>query len=262
MDGLARAPDCIKAAISGYRWIQSTGGESGASVYRLVRLGHPALYLKFGTGAIAGEIANEMTRLRWLASFISVPEIREYFYSVDQAWLLTAAMPGINASESLTAHPGARSEIVKVPAQFLRDLHALPSADRPFTSDHALRMADARRNMDAGLVEESDFGSMHEGWTRGAGLNGMLTLIPLPFDRVVAHGDFSLDNILLKNGRVAGCIDVGRAGLADPYQDLTILWNNLEEFGKDLQGELFSAYGIADPGARKMRFHLCLDEFF
>ena len=90
----------------------------------------------------------------------------------------------------------------------------------------------------------------------------MHSLLPMSFDSVVTHGDFSVGNILLENGRVTGCIDVGRAGVADPYQDLAILWHNLEEFGSDLQVHLFRSYGIAEPDARKIQFHLCLDEFF
>ncbi len=61
---------------------------------------------------------------------------------------------------------------------------------------------------------------------------------------------------------MTGYIDLGRFGAADPYQDLAILWRNLQEFGEDLQTTLFEAYGIANPDMRKIKFHLCLDEFF
>jgi aminoglycoside phosphotransferase len=64
------------------------------------------------------------------------------------------------------------------------------------------------------------------------------------------------------DGRVTGCIDVGRAGAADRYQDLAMLWNCLADFGGELQRELFHAYGTGEPDARRLRFHLCLDEFF
>ena len=61
---------------------------------------------------------------------------------------------------------------------------------------------------------------------------------------------------------MTGCIDVGRLGAADPYQDLAILWENLGEFGADAQRALWRAYGVAAPDERKLLFHLCLDEFF
>lgn len=55
-------------------------------------------------------------------------------------------------------------------------------------------------------------------------------------------------------------IDVGRLGVADRYQDLAILWNNLEEYG--LGAELLRAYGEAEPDETRLRFHLMLDELF
>lgn len=70
------------------------------------------------------------------------------------------------------------------------------------------------------------------------------------------HGDFLLGNILLDEHGVTGCIDVGRAGIADPYQDIAILWDNLAELGGDLQARFRDAYGIAALDERRLRFHL------
>ena len=111
-------------------------------------------------------------------------------------------------------------------------------------------------------MDECDFDPNHEGWTAEQVWDQMLGLLPLNFHRVVTHGDFSLWNIFLEDSRVTGCIDVGRMGTADPYQDLVILWRNLAEFGGDVQDLLLRAYGITDPDARKIQFHLCLDELF
>jgi hypothetical protein len=72
----------------------------------------------------------------------------------------------------------------------------------------------------------------------------------------------ALGNVLVEDGRVTGCIDVGRLGAADPYQDLTIPWENLGGFGAGAQHTLFEAYGIAAPDERRTEFHLCLDELF
>lgn len=61
---------------------------------------------------------------------------------------------------------------------------------------------------------------------------------------------------------MVGCIDVGRAGIADRYQDLAILWNCLGEFGASLRERLFPQYGLSAPDRRKLEFHLLLDELF
>jgi aminoglycoside 3'-phosphotransferase I len=211
---------------------------------------------------VADDITAEMVRLKWLARFVPVPQVQAFFYSADQAWLLTTALSGRSAYDSLVSDPDGRLGIVRALAEFVHELHSLPVCECPFNSDHQLRMAEARRNMESGQVDESDFDSGHKDWTAEQVWTEMQALLPLPFDRVVTHGDFSLGNIFVQNGRVTGCIDVGRVGVADPYQDLAILWHNLEEFGGDLQTSLFQAYGITDPDARKVQYHLCLDELF
>ncbi|WP_395407342.1 phosphotransferase [Pseudoduganella sp. UC29_106] len=124
------------------------------------------------------------------------------------------------------------------------------------------RLHKARARLDAGLVDEEDFDAERAGWSAARVWAEMTALLPLPPDPVVTHGDFSLNNLFLHHGEVAGCIDVGRAGVADRYQDLAILWNCLGEFGPSLQRRLFESYGIPRPDERRLRFHLMLDEFF
>jgi aminoglycoside 3'-phosphotransferase-1 len=176
--------------------------------------------------------------------------------------LLMTAIPGQTAYRLLEAQPHARIAIVDALAAFLRRLHAIPVNGCPFTSDHACRLAHARERIEAELVEEDDFDEARQGWTADQVWDAMQRLLPMPSDPVVTHGDFSLDNILLRDGVVIGCIDVGRVGIADRYQDLAILWNCLGEFDASLQDRLVAQYGIAGIDDRKLEFHLLLDEMF
>ena len=64
------------------------------------------------------------------------------------------------------------------------------------------------------------------------------------------------------DGEVVGCIDVGRVGIADRYQDLAILWSCLGEFDPSLQQRFLTQYGVTDLDRRKLQFHLLLDELF
>ena len=258
-------PDDLRHAADGYAWTPVTDGESGGAVFRLEAPSRPALYLKSGTGPVAADIAAEYARLEWLAGRASVPAVRRFVRLPDAAYLLTTAVPGRTAYECLVAAPDAptRRAIVAELARFLGRLHALPLADCPFHAGHELRLADARRNIEAGRVAADDFDARHVGWTPEQVWDKAVALLPLPFARVVTHGDFSVGNVLLdETGRVTGCIDVGRLGAADPYQDLAILWDNLSEFGDDEQRELWSAYGVAAPDDGRLQFHLCLDELF
>jgi aminoglycoside 3'-phosphotransferase-1 len=112
------------------------------------------------------------------------------------------------------------------------------------------------------VVEEDDFDDEREGWTAEQVWEAMQRLLPMQPDPVVTHGDLSLENILMANGEVIGCIDVAKAGIADRYQDLVILWNCLGEFGQSLQDRLLEQYGVPNVDERKLQFHLMLDELF
>ena len=255
-------PDSVRVATTGYAWTPATDGESGGAVFRLTAPGRPTLYLKAGAGRVAHDITAELARLEWLAGRLPVPAVRLFVRAPEEAYLLTTAVTGQSAHEYLVSRPERRAETVESLGHFLRVVHSLPLAECPFHAGHALRLATARHNLEAGLVATDDFDEEREGWTAEQVWSETEGLLPLTFDRVVTHGDFSLENVFVADGRVAGCIDVGRAGAADPYQDLAILWHNLAEFGEAAQLALWPAYGIRAPDERKLRFHLCLDEFF
>lgn len=256
-------PAYLSAPLAGYRWARDNVGESGAEVYRLHgKIGAPDLFLKHGKDAVASELADEMVRLRWLAKHIPAPVVEGFFATQNEAWLLMTALPGQTAYQLLEAQPENRAQFVDRLAAFLRRFHSIPVRDCPFNSDHTYRLARSRERIDAGLVEEDDFDQEREGWTAEQVWDAMQDLLPVPSDLVVTHGDFSLDNILMVDGDVVGCIDAGRVGIADRYQDLAILWNCLGEFGTSLQDRLLERYGIPQVDERKLCFHLMLDEMF
>ena len=258
-----RFPPSPGAHLDGYAWVRDDVGASGASVHRLHgKAGAPDLFLKHAAGEGAGSLADEMVRLRWLVAHVPVPEVVHFVHARDEAWLLTTALEGETAYEAMVSRPGTQGAIVDALADFMRRLHAIPVAGCPFDSGHAYRMTLARRNIDAGLVDADDFDDERTGWTAEQVWDALQAQHPVAFDRVVTHGDFSLDNLIVRGDAVVGCIDVGRAGVADRYQDLAILWNNLGEFDEALQARLFTAYGIAQLDEARLRFHLLLDELF
>lgn len=257
-----QTPASLTPLVAGYAWARDTIGQSGGAVYRL--FDHPSApdrYLKHGRGVVAEEVIDEMVRLRWLATHVAVPAVRHFIGDADETWLLMDAVQGRTAHESLAAgdHMDAVADAL---ARHLRRLHAIPVEDCPFISDHRLRLAKARGRMGAGLVDVEDFDEERAGLTAEQVWERMTALLPLATDTVVTHGDYSLDNLILRDGEVVGCIDVGRAGLADRYQDLAIAWNGLGEFGRPLQARFLRSYGLDAPDQRKLDFHLMLDEFF
>ncbi|AQR70433.1 APH(3') family aminoglycoside O-phosphotransferase [Janthinobacterium sp. LM6] len=262
---LAAMPASLRAAVAGYDWARDSIGESDAAVYRLQgRNGAPALFLKHGRGAAAAELADELARLRWLAQYLPVPAVAQFARAADpeQAWLLTAALPGKTARQVLEENPALGPAVTDALAAFLRRLHALPVSDCPFDAGHAVRLVQARQRINAGLVDAGDFDAEREGWTAQQVWLALQEYLPLTPDLVVTHGDFSLDNILMHDGAVVGCLDVGRAGVADRYQDLAIVWRALGELDAALQQRFAEQYGLLDIDQGKLQFHLLLDELF
>jgi aminoglycoside 3'-phosphotransferase-1 len=265
---VACAPVVVPAGmagdVAGYSWARNLVGESGGRVFRLFgRVGAPDLYLKQGRGAVAGAIADEAARLSWLSGRVAVPAVRRFLVADDGAWLLMTAVPGVTAWQLLEgADAAGRGAIVDALADFLRGLHAIPVGDCPFASGHEGRMAQARARIAAGLVDAADFDAERQGWTAEQVWDALCALLPMSIEPVVTHGDYSLDNILLVDGAVAGCIDVGRAGVADRYQDLAILWNCLGEYGAALQARFLRRYGVVGVDGDRLAFHLLLDELF
>lgn len=256
-------PADIARHLDGYRWARDLVGESGGAVYRLHgHAGAPDLFLKHGSGAVADDITDEMTRLLWLARYVAVPEVRQFVRGSSDAWLLMTAIPGKTAWQLMAAHPERRLVVVDRLAHFLRQIHAIPVDQCPFTSTHVHRLAAARVRIDAGLVDEDGFDAPRQGWSAVAVWEALQDLVPLASDPVVTHGDYSLDNILVGDGEEIACIDAGRVGIADRYQDLAIAWNCMGEFGVAYQARFLAQYGVADLDRNKLDFHLMLDELF
>lgn len=263
MDSVASLPVSLSAELAGYEWEQNHVGESGGTVFKLHgKPGASDLYLKWGRDAIADDLLDETIKLRWLSKYLPAASVTHFYTAANEAWLVMTALAGETAYRALEARPEDSTAIVDAIAEFLRRLHSIPVTECPFNSEHGFRLSLARQRIDAGLVDEDDFDEEREGWTAERVWQSMQQLLPLSPDAVVTHGDFSLDNLLMVDNEVVGCIDAGRVGIADRYQDLAITWNCLGEFGAELQSHFLAQYGVNDLDKEKLQFHLMLDELF
>jgi aminoglycoside 3'-phosphotransferase-2 len=258
-----------------------TTGESGARVVRYADSGTPALYLKALPLADGTPLGDEAARLRWMAARgVAVAAVRGYAVHDGCEYLLLDEVPGTDAatvaervaSESPT-HVADRSLIaaalVHAIADDLRQLHAVPATDCPFRHPARARIAEARERARRGLVDESGFDAERHGRSAEDLVGELESLAPEREAAVLTHGDYCLPNVIVEmkahdgGAVVSGLIDCGRAGLADPYQDLAIAarsvaWN----LGPAWVPALFARYGMRHVDERKLRFYTLLDEFF
>jgi aminoglycoside 3'-phosphotransferase-1 len=255
-------PAALRGQVAGLDWHRDTVGESGCAIWALGPRERPSLFLKHAEGCFVADLDAEHARLAWLAGRWPVPEIRGYERGNDEAWLLTGALSGQMAEALFEDDARDRVALSESMGRFLRGLHDLGADDCPFDSGLVARLSAARRNIDLGLVDEDDFDEEREGWSAEQVWRELDALLPIESEPVVTHGDFSLGNVMVENGAVVGCLDVGRAGPADRYQDLAILWNCLRGHGEAVTAAMWRGYGIAQPDHARLQVHLLLDELF
>ncbi len=123
-------------------------------------------------------------------------------------------------------------------------------------------MAKARANALTGRVDETDFDDSRIGRSALDLLDELEATRPDSEDLVVTHGDYCLPNVVLRDGAVAGFIDVGRAGVADRHQDFACAARSIAyNYGEQFVAPFFEAYGMA-PDPARIAFYQLLDEFF
>ena len=245
-------PAAIAFVTEGLPMEQVAVGRSAARVWRV----GDQFYLK--TAARSDELADEMARLNWLAGRVPVPKVIAFERSAGETYLLTSSLKGVAAYEAASPDDCALAV-----AAGLRRLHGLAIADCPFDARLSVTIERARANALAGRVDESDFDAGRAGRSALDLLEEVEATRPDNEDLVVAHGDYCLPNVILSaDGAVAGFVDVGRAGVADRYQDLALAARSIAyNFGDAYVGAFFAAYGI-DPDPKRIAFYQLLDEFF
>lgn len=74
---------------------------------------------------------------------------------------------------------------------------------------------------------------------------------------VLVHGDYCLPNVLVRDGRLSGLVDVGGAGLGSPEVDLAAgVWTLKYNFGPGFAREFLDAYGwppMTDAAIERLR---------
>jgi kanamycin kinase len=216
-------------------------------------------YLKVSRLGQELALGEERRRMEWAAPYLPVPAVLRYASDEAQEWLLTAALPGADATASPLRHEPAR--LVPMLARGLRRLHeALPAAACPFDSrlDGALRLA--RRRVADGLATAGDLHADHGGITPAEALSRLEALRPDGEDLVVCHGDYCLPNALVTERGVAGYVDLGKLGVADRWWDLAVAtWSVTWNLGPGWEDLFLAAYGLPRDARRVAFYRLLYD---
>lgn len=250
----------------GAAWEPVADGESGAGVFRSE---DGSRYAKCVPADSATALEEERDRVGWLGEQgVPGPRVLDWRVTPDAACLVTGTVVGVPADRVPAARLRTAWDSI---ADAVRSLHELPLGDCPFTRELSGMFATARDVVARGAVNP-EFLPEDQQDTPADEL--LARLVPQLEQRlaqeaagsVVCHGDLCLPNIVLhpETMDVAGFIDLGRLGAADPYADISLLLANSRETWEDegrakAADEAFAErYGIVLDRDREM-FYLHLD---
>ncbi len=256
-------PPDLQVLLAGGIWQTISSGASGALIFRIVRPDGPACYLKMAAPPLDEELLAEKQRLEWLQGRLPVPEIDAFYADSRRTCLLLSEIPGLEACDAAFAQD--IPTVVRLLAQGLRLIHQLEIVACPFDQRLTQRMALAKRRVQAGVIDESDFDEQRKGMHADELFQVLLKRRPNIEEVVFTHGDYCLPNILLDPSatRVSGFVDWGRAGIADRYQDLALAARSLtHNFGQGWEPLFWEAYGLQTVDQARIEFYQLLDEFF
>lgn len=218
------------------------------------------------------EAENEVQMLSWLAGKIPVPNIIEHISENERSYLLMSKCIGKMACDQY--YMSQPKELVELLAEALHRLWSVDIKDCPCQWSLQRRLEQAEENVDLNLVDIDDaqldtFGP--KGFRDPEQLLHWLKDNQPEQEQCLSHGDFCLPNIFLTDSVVTGFIDLGKSGIADPWQDIALCCRTLENNYSGMydkngytgynQQMLFDALGIK-PDPERIRYYILLDELF
>lgn len=240
-------------------------GWSGAQVYYLPEM---AAYLKIAPVGSLSDLMREKEVLEWIGEKLPVPKVLGFQLDGDNQFILLSEISGIVTSEYISANCHDITLIynfVEKAARAIRAVHDLPVADCLLKQNIDVKMAAANKNIQLGLVDETDFDKQNLGRTARNIYDELVEKRPQTEDLVFTHGDLCLPNIMIFNSEISGFIDFDRGGISDRYQDIALF---LRSFALNTKtsaeiGDIFCrAYGIDALDEEKIYYYRLLDELF
>ena len=226
------------------------------TVWRLDRAGR---FLKVKKLGGFPTLAGERDRLEWARTRLPVPDVLDYGVAEDVEWLLTAPLPGRDATTpELKQQP---EKLVPLLAQGLRDIHSIRADDCPFDFRNDAALAHVRNRYEHGL-----FGDHYDHHPEFVHLTPTELVAQLEATRpdvedvVLCHGDYCFPNILIEDWRIVGYLDFGELGIADRWWDLAVAtWSCTWNLGPGWEDLFLDSYGVERDEARQNFYRLLYD---
>ncbi len=261
---LHNLPIELTEILHGYQSIKDSIGCSSARVYKFQKDGH-ALFLKIDT--INEEMRREYEIIQWLHKKLPVPEIKHFSERDGLVYFLTEEVKGhMTCTCPADELEKPYEQTVCLLADGLLLLQAVDIADCPFQNTLDQKLSKALYNITHGLVDQNDWEAENSFKTPMDLYQYLLMNRPME-ELYFTHGDYCLPNVFVDGKSITGFIDLGRAGIADKWQDIALCVRSLrynlrkEEKREEYINLLFKHLKIS-PDWKKIEYYILLDELF
>lgn len=254
----------LKKLIAKYSFIKDTEGMSPAKVYKLVGE-NENLYLKMTDSRYIGttyDVEREKDMMLWLEGKLPVPKV--LYFEQHEGWnnLLMSEADGILCQKKYEAEQNPE-KIVGLYARCIRLFQSIDISDCPFNNNTDFRLAELD------FLLNNNFADVDcRNWEEDTSFTDPLELydflkVKKPKEELVfSHGDLGDSNILVKNGKVSGFIDLGRSGKADKWYDIAFCVRSIKDIGEEKHVKLFFDLLGIEPDWEKIKYYILLDELF
>ena len=184
-------------------------------------------------------IRREQSKLVQLANTaLPIPRCIHYVEKGSECWLLMSYMDGIRLREYLANEHDKRKreKVIHSYGEVLKQIHNTPCPDSLKNQDTwlSIMLKEAENNLRYYEVDGT--------WEL---LEQLKANPPVDIENTLIHGDFTIDNAIVRDDRVVGVIDWGAAAYGDPRYDIALaIRPKPNAFENEIDKQLFfEAYG-------------------
>lgn len=247
-------PKEIEQFVKKMKCVKDGEGKSKADVYKIFDL-EKTYYLKVEKRC--DETIREHDMYKWLKGKLPVPEIISESFENGTDYLLIEKAKGIMLeSECYRNNP---KQLVRLAAEGLKLLWKVPVSECDFDASIESKLKKAKQQIDNGKKVCVDSNMYTKGFNNEQDVyEYLISNIPKE-DKVLSHGDYCFNNYFAYNNHISSFIDMGRGGIGDRYQDISLCVRELMDYEKTYT-ELLFQYLDMEPDYERIRYYILLDE--
>ena len=260
-------PKSIQNFIGQSKLHRNKVGQSPADVYSFEK-NHDTFYLKISDNIYANttySVLREAKILDWLQGKLQLPELILMASDLENEYMISKA---INAKPIAQIHGKSHTFFLEIYQEALKQLQHLSIENCPFRSDRTSRLAESRFLLDHELLDDVYLADMDPDdidpniWENFQGKEQLwqyLNQQHIQEELVFSHGDMTDTNIFLDHKDQIHFLDLGRAGIADKFVDITFVERSLrEDYSKQISQQFIQSLTQDHPFKRD--YFLKLDE--